>query len=108
MGIFMVAAGFTLHFKAYLASYILILLFICAFNFGTGSVAWVYCSEVTMDRASGFVVGAMFGTSLVYTFAMEYMMNSKMEAYGTFFLFGGVSLTGGIFVFIFIKETKGL
>ena len=98
MGICMVAAGLTLHYKSYLASFILILLFICSFNFGTGSVAWVYCSEVTMDKASGFVVGAMFFTSLIYTFAMEYMLASKMQAFGTFILFGGVSLIGALFV----------
>ena len=76
MGISCIAAGLCLIFKAYMWTYILILVFICAFSIGTGSVAWVYCSEVTMDRASGFVVGAMFGTSLIYTSTMEYMMAS--------------------------------
>jgi hypothetical protein len=80
MGVSCIAAGLCLIFKAYIWTYILILVFICAFSLGTGSVAWVYCSEVTMDRASGFVVGAMFGTSLIYTSTMEYMMASKMQA----------------------------
>jgi MFS family permease len=80
MGVCCIAAGLCLIFKAYIWTYILILAFIFAFSIGTGSVAWVYCSEVTMDKASGFVIGAMFATSLVYTLTMEYMMASKMKA----------------------------
>jgi MFS family permease len=80
MGICCIVAGLCLIFKAYIWTYILVLVFICAFSIGTGSVAWVYCSEVTTDRASGFVVGAMFTTSLIYTLTMEYMMASKMQA----------------------------
>ena len=108
MGLCSVAVALCLIYKYYMASIVFLLFFIGFFSIGTGSVAWVYCSEVTMDKAAGLVAGSMFGTSLIYTVAMEYMMESRMQAHGTFFLFGGVSIVGSIFVLLFIKETKGL
>jgi hypothetical protein len=78
MGVSSIASGLCLIFKAYIWSYILLLLIICVHSLGIGSVTWVYVSEVTMDRASGFVVGAMFGTNLIYTLTMEYKLNSQL------------------------------
>ena len=35
-------------------------------------------------------------------------MNSKMDIQGTFWMFGFFAALGGVFIFYFMKETKGL
>jgi len=46
--------------------------------------------------------------ALIYTLTMEFMIHSKLQAYGTFLLFGGVNLAGFFFFLLLVKETKGL
>jgi len=39
---------------------------------------------------------------------MEYMIDSPLQPEGVFFLFGGITIIGFIFVWAFIKDTTGL
>jgi len=86
----------------------MMLLFFLGFNIGTGSVNWVYLAEVTVDKAAGFCAFAQFGMGLVYTLTMEFMIHSKLQAHGTFLLFGAINLAGFFFYLFFVKETRGL
>lgn len=86
----------------------MILVFLVAFNIGSGTVTWVYNAEVTVDKAAGFCVCAQFIMTVIYNLTMEYMINSKLQAFGTFFLFGGISVVGFLFHLILVKETRGL
>ena len=68
----------------------------------------MYAAEVAVDTALGLCVLALFLSLLEKAITMEFMVHSAMGAPGMFFILGGVTLLGSIFVKIFVKETKGL
>ena len=68
----------------------------------------MYAAEVAVDTALGLCVLALFLSLLEKAITMEFMVHSAMGPAGMFFLLGGVTLIGAIFVQVFIKETKGL
>lgn len=68
----------------------------------------MYAAEVAVDTALGLCVLALFLSLLEKAITMEFMVHSSMGAQGMFFLLGGVTLVGALFVAIFVKETKGL
>jgi len=69
----------------------------------------MYSAEVAVDTALGLCVLALFLSLLEKAITMEFMVHSpSIGAPGMFFILGGVTLIGAIFVKIFIKETKGL
>lgn len=68
----------------------------------------MYAAEVAVDTALGLCVLALFLSLLEKAITMEFMVHSSMGAQGMFFLLGGVTLVGALFVAVFIKETKGL
>jgi hypothetical protein len=68
----------------------------------------MYAAEVAVDTALGLCVLALFLSLLEKAITMEFMVHSAMGAQGMFFLLGGVTLVGAVFVAMFVKETKGL
>jgi hypothetical protein len=68
----------------------------------------MYAAEVAVDTALGLCVLALFLSLLEKAITMEFMVHSAMGPQGMFFLLGGITLLGAIFVAVFIKETKGL
>jgi hypothetical protein len=87
---------------------VMICVFILSFQFSQGPIAWMYAAEVAVDTALGLCVLALFLSLLEKAITMEFMVHSAMGAPGMFFILGGVTLIGAIFVQIWIKETKGL
>ena len=83
-------------------------LFIFAFHWSTGSCAWLYVPEITVDSASGFGVGAQFTTLIVISLTFEFMMDSALQVYGSIWIFAGSSFVGFLFCLFFIRETRGL
>lgn len=82
------------------------MLFVMAFEFGPGPVVWIYMSEIMNDK------GVSIGTFLSWTFTLiiglivPSLMNS-IHGY-TFILFGCISTLSTVFIYFFMKETKGL
>ena len=68
----------------------------------------MYAAEVAVDTALGLCVLALFLSLLEKAITMEFMVHSAMGPEGMFFLLGGITLLGAVFVAIYIKETKGL
>lgn len=68
----------------------------------------MYAAEVAVDTALGLCVLALFLSLLEKAITMEFMVHSAMGPQGMFFLLGGITLLGAIFVAVYIKETKGL
>jgi hypothetical protein len=68
----------------------------------------MYAAEVAVDTALGLCVLALFLSLLEKAITMEFLVHSSIGAPGMFFILGGVTLLGSIFVAIFVKETKGL
>ena len=108
MSFFMMMIGFFKVTKSYTEMFITMNLFIGAFQLSIGSVAWLYVAETTVDQASGFCMTGNFITCILISFSMEYLMASALQVQGTFWLFGVLTAIGAIFVFFFVKETRGL
>jgi hypothetical protein len=68
----------------------------------------MYAAEVAVDTALGLCILALFLSLLEKAITMEFMVHSAMGPQGMFFLLGGITLAGAVFVWIYIKETKGL
>jgi hypothetical protein len=68
----------------------------------------MYAAEVAVDTALGLCVLALFLSLLEKAITMEFMVHSAMGPQGMFFLLGGITLLGAVFVLVYIKETKGL
>jgi hypothetical protein len=62
---------------------------------------------VCHDSAFGIVVLGQFFNMFIISFASEYMM-AGIGPSGVFFVFGGFSLAGGVYIWAFVKETRGL
>jgi hypothetical protein len=68
----------------------------------------MYAAEVAVDTALGLCVLALFLSLLEKAITMEFMVHSSLGSAGMFFILGGITLTGCVFIRVFVKETKGL
>jgi sugar phosphate permease len=71
------------------------------------AVTWLYCTEVAVDVALGFV--GVFGYFCVFilTFAIKPMEDSFLGLAGTFYVFGADQLFSGLWAYFYLKETSG-
>ena len=53
-------------------------------------------------------MAGQFGSMLLMTLTVEYLISSSLNVQGTFWLYGALCAIGVAFVFFFLKETKGL
>jgi len=68
----------------------------------------MYAAEVAVDTALGLCILALFLSLLEKAITMQVLVHSAMGPQGMFFLLGGITLVGAVFVWFYIKETKGL
>jgi len=82
------------------------LLFISAFEFGPGPIAWIYMSEVMNEKgvAMGTFLNWLF--TLIFAVCSPYLMNEFPSA--SFYGFGCCCAISCIFTIVFVRETKGL
>jgi hypothetical protein len=73
-----------------------------------GAIVWVYTAEVVVDSALGLCIMVLWLFVLLLSLTTNYMMSGFLKSWGTFWLFGGLQLIGGVYCLIFIKETAGL
>lgn len=86
---------------------VMTLLFVAAFEFGPGPIVWMYMSEIMNDK------GVSIGTLLNWTFTLIIglvtpALFNGMSPGTPFIMFGVFCGLGTIFVYFFMKETKGL
>ena len=62
-------------------SMIMFMFFFCM----PGNVIFIYIAEVTVDQAAGLCMGFFSGSSLLFAFTAEYIMN-WLTVSGTFYL----------------------
>ncbi|GMF58709.1 unnamed protein product [Phytophthora fragariaefolia] len=84
--------------------------FVFSFAVSWGAVPWIYCSEifplnvqataVPLSTAANWVGGALM-TEVVKLFPY-------LNINGVFFMFAGLALCCGLFVYFFCPETKGI
>ncbi|CDW74001.1 sugar transporter family protein [Stylonychia lemnae] len=87
---------------------VMMISFIMTYQITNGPVIWLYTSEVVVDTALGACIFTLWGTVLVLSLTTNFLMNSALRPQGVFWLFSGISIFGGIYCIIFIRETKGL
>jgi MFS transporter, SP family, galactose:H+ symporter len=91
-------------------AFIGILLFIVGFNFGYGSLVWVYASESFPARLRTQGGSAMLTSDLLANFIVGVVFLSALGALGgslTFGIFCGLAILSFVFIYILAPETKG-
>jgi hypothetical protein len=88
---------------------VMIYLYVIGYSASWGPVPWVYASEVFPTRLRSYGVGMAAATQWLFNFCITYMTPSAVNniKWRTFLMFGIFCLAIAIFVFFFIKETKG-
>lgn len=72
-------------------------------------MTWLYCSEIAVDVVLGFVGFSGYFVVFILTLTTQFMMKSPvLHPWGTFWIFGGVSLIAAVWMNIYVKETKYL
>ena len=71
-------------------------------------MAWAYCEETCCDSALGVCQLTLWSVVVVLVLITEPLMNSALQPYGVFFLFGGFSVIAFFFMYFFVPETRGL
>jgi len=103
------AVAFALGPSAVLA-FVGILLFIVGFNFGYGSLVWVYASESFPARLRTQGGSAMLTSDLLANFIVGVVFLSALGSLGgplTFGIFCGLAIISFIFIYALAPETKG-
>jgi MFS transporter, SP family, galactose:H+ symporter len=103
------AVAFALGPSAVLA-FVGILLFIVGFNFGYGSLVWVYASESFPARLRTQGGSAMLTSDLLANFIVGVVFLSALGSLGgplTFGIFCGLAIISFIFIYVLAPETKG-
>ena len=101
-------AGLCLLLDWNMTAFVMICLFIVVYRCSTGSVAWLYIPEITVDAASGFAASGMFLPLAIIAFTFEFMINSPLKVYGSIWIFAGFNLVSFVFCYMFVRETRGL
>ncbi|KAG6080479.1 hypothetical protein E4U15_003290 [Claviceps sp. LM218 group G6] len=83
------------------------------FQFGWGPACWILVSEIPTARLRAVNVSIGAATQWLFNFIMArtvLTMQNTMgyKGYGMFFMFGSFDVLMGIFVYLFVPETKGL
>ena len=91
-----------------LEAFIMLCLFIGTSEMTQGSIGFLYISEVTVDAASGFSMFARYLHMMLVAFTFEFVINSPLQIYGTFWYFSGMTFLGFLFCVFFVRETRGL
>jgi hypothetical protein len=87
-----------------------ILVFTAGFNFGFGSLVWVYASESFPARLRTLGASAMLTADLVANLIIGLYFLSALDSLGgtaTFAMFAGLAVVSFVFVWWLAPETKG-
>ncbi|KAG5937709.1 hypothetical protein E4U53_008151 [Claviceps sorghi] len=92
---------------------ICIYLWAAFFQFGWGPACWILISEIPTARLRAVNVSMGAATQWLFNFIMArtvLTMQNTMgyKGYGMFFMFGCFDFLMGVFVYLFVPETKGL
>ncbi len=100
----------SLHGAATWVGFTALLLFTAAFNFGFGSLIWVYASEAFPSQLRSMGASAMLTADLVANFLIAQFFPSLIDRVGATWTFAGfavLALLAVVFVARMAPETKG-
>lgn len=83
-----------------------VLLFIVFFEFSSGTIVWIYNSEILQDKAIG--IATFLNMMIALAISVSIPLLVKKVAIGYIFLtFGILTTIGTIFIAVFMVETRG-
>ena len=88
-------------------AFLAILAFLFTNQNTSSAITWLYCSEVAVDVALGFVGTSGYFSIFILTLSIQPMMDSAIGQAGTFIIFGVISLLGSVWCYCYLKETSG-
>jgi Sugar (and other) transporter len=86
---------------------IMTMLFVCSFEFAPGPIVWLYMGEILNDKGISVAVFLNWLMTLIVGLLSPTIIKA-IEIGPTFIMFGCFNAVAAIFIFIFMKETKGL
>ena len=89
---------------------IVVVMAIACYAMTLAPVMWVVVSEIYPNRVRGVAMSVATFALWTACFLLTYtfpLLNTGLGAAGTFWLYGGICLLGGIFVCVRVHETKG-
>lgn len=95
--------------SASIAMVVMIYLYVIGYSASWGPIPWVYLSEIFPTRLRGYGVGMGAATQWLFNFVITEITPNAINhiGYRTFIMFGCFCFGNFLFVFFFIKETKG-
>lgn len=89
---------------------LLVLAAIGCYAMSLAPVTWVVISEIFPTRIRGAAMSLAVSALWVACFVLTYsfpILNKSLGAAGTFWLYGGICVLGGVFIALRLPETKG-
>lgn len=84
---------------------IMVFIYTFFFEIGIGPILVLYLAEILPEKAMSVAMFMNWALVICITFLTPILMEWSAE--GTFAIFAGCCLVGGVFVMFFMKETKG-
>jgi len=113
MATFNIAMSITLLMLSYYAfqhnsigMVVCVLLFIAFFNFSSGTIIWLYNSEIMQDKAIALALFLNMFLGLVVSIAIPLVIKVVQIGY-IFLTFGVLTAIGAVVIIIFMQETRG-
>jgi sugar porter (SP) family MFS transporter len=88
----------------------LVLAAIACYSMSLAPVTWVVISEIFPNRIRGAAMSVAVTALWIACFILTYtfpLLNKKLGAAGTFWLYAGICAVGFLFIFLKLPETKG-
>ncbi|KAI6878325.1 quinate permease [Hortaea werneckii] len=94
--------------QASIAMVAMIYLYVIGYSASWGPTPWVFVSEIFPTRLRGYGVGLAAATQWLFNFIITKITPEAVNNIGwkTFIMFGVFCFSNGVFVFLFIPETK--
>ncbi|KAJ5449992.1 uncharacterized protein N7458_006441, partial [Penicillium daleae] len=95
--------------QASIAMVTMIYLYVIGYSFSWGPTPWVYLGEIFPTRLRSYGVGLGAATQWLFNFVITEITPRAIHSIGwkTFIMFGVFCTANGVFVTLFVKETKG-
>lgn len=80
-----------------------------AYEFSSGPIAYIHCTEVASDAGLGLSIFSLNFTIVLLNLASDPLMADKnFGVIGVFSVLGILSFTGSAFMYFFMRSTEGL
>lgn len=95
--------------SASIAMVVMIYLYVIGYSASWGPIPWVYLAEIFPTRLRGYGVGMGAATQWLFNYVITEITPNAINhiGYRTFIMFGCFCFGNFLFVYFFIRETKG-